>query len=108
VTWRSAGGELRVYQNGVLRFSSPTPVRASAALTPNGSFVLGQDQDSVGGGFDNDQAFAGYLDDVALYPTALAPDRIQAHHRAGFAPGCATASAMSRFLARSERVPDPR
>jgi hypothetical protein len=106
VTWRSAGGELRVYQNGTLRFSGT--VRAGAALTPNGSLVLGQDQDSVGGGFDTGQAFAGQLDDAAIYPTALGANRIQAHHRAGFAPGCATASAVSRFLAPSERVPDPR
>jgi hypothetical protein len=106
VTWRSAGGELRVYLNGVLRYSGT--VQPGASLTPNGSLVLGQDQDSVGGGFDDNQAFAGQLDDAGVYPTALGAHRIQAHHRAGFAPGCATASAISRFIAPSERVPDAR
>jgi len=40
-------------------------------LVAPGGLVLGQDQDSVGGGFDDDQAFSGELDDVRIYHKVL-------------------------------------
>jgi hypothetical protein len=57
--------------------------------------VLGQEPDSVNGGFDATQAFEGQLDDVALYPTALTAARVQAHRQAGIAPGCVGAAVLT-------------
>jgi CUB/sushi domain-containing protein len=88
VTWTSSGGALRVYKDGALAYSGT--VRSGATLTGNGALVLGQEQDSVNGGFSSSQAFLGQLDDVALYPSALSQTRVQAHRQAGIAPGCAT------------------
>jgi hypothetical protein len=86
VTWSSVGGALRVYKDGVPAFSGS--VRSGVALTAGGSLVLGQDQDTVGGGFETAQAFLGQLDEAALYPVALTQTRVQAHRQAGIAPGC--------------------
>lgn len=46
------------------------------ALGMNGSLVLGQDQDNVGGGFDPAQAYAGVLDDVAIFDTVLSANEV--------------------------------
>jgi hypothetical protein len=93
VTWASSGGALRVYKDGALAYSGT--VRSGATLTGNGALVLGQDQDSVNGGFSSTQAFLGQLDEVALYQRALSQERVQAHRQAGVAPGCTTAAALS-------------
>lgn len=86
VTWSSAGGALRVYKDGALAFSGT--VRPGVSLTANGAWVLGQDQDTLGGGFEPAQAFLGQLDEVALYPAVLTPARVQAHRQAGVSPAC--------------------
>jgi hypothetical protein len=106
VTWQSAGGEVRVYRDGVQMYAGS--LRAGAMLTPNGSLVLGQDQDSVGGGFQTAQAFAGQLDEVAFYPSVLNAARVQAHRQAGVTPGCRIATAVPVLIAPYERTPDPR
>ncbi len=38
---------------------------------PGGTYILGQDQDSIGGGFDPEQAFTGDISEVILYHEAL-------------------------------------
>jgi hypothetical protein len=106
VTWQSAGGEVRVYRDGVQVYSGS--VRAGALLTANGALVLAQDQDSLGGGFQTAQAFAGQLDEVALYPGVLSAARVQAHRQAGVVPGCRTTTAVPVLIAPYERTPDPR
>ena len=102
VTWASAGGALRVYKDGALAFSSTSRCRPGASLTAGGALVLGQEQDTVGGGFETSQAFLGNLDEVALYPTVL--DRGPG---AGAPPGRHHARVRDRGAARqhaSERL----
>ena len=41
-----------------------------------GGLLLGQEQDSVGGGFDPTQAFAGSLDEVRFYDRVLTADEV--------------------------------
>ena len=50
VTWRSSDGQFITYVDGVSIFSVISQI--GATFTANGSLVLGQDQDNVGGGFD--------------------------------------------------------
>lgn len=38
---------------------------------PGGTYILGQDQDSIGGGFDPEQAFTGDISEVIVYHEAL-------------------------------------
>jgi glucose/arabinose dehydrogenase len=95
VTWTSTGGAVRVYKDGALAFSNSVPVQAGASITGGGALVLGQEQDTVGGGFESSQAFLGQLDEVALYPTALSAARVSAHRQAGITSGCATGLAAT-------------
>ena len=106
VTWTSTGGAVRVYKDGALAFSGT--LRAGTTLTAGGALVLGQDQDSVNGGFETAQAYLGQLDEVALYPTALSQARVQAHRSAGLGTTCAvtatkaaTKAAAKAFLTES-------
>jgi hypothetical protein len=42
-----------------------------------GGLLMGQEQDSVGGGFDVDQALHGNLDDVRIYDRPLSPAEVE-------------------------------
>jgi hypothetical protein len=71
-------------------------VAANATLTANGALVLGQDQDSLNGGFSSTQAFLGQLDEVAVYQKALTQARVQAHRTVGVnGGGCTALTALS-------------
>ncbi|HEX5095302.1 MAG TPA: LamG-like jellyroll fold domain-containing protein, partial [Acidimicrobiia bacterium] len=80
VTWTSAGGALAVYKDGALAFTGT--LRAGYAMTTGGAWILGQEQDALGGGFETSQAYLGTLDEVAVYPSALPAARVQAHYNA--------------------------
>ncbi len=53
------------------------PVTGPLALRPGGVLVLGQEQDSLNGGFDVAQALLGGLDEVAIYDRALSAGEIR-------------------------------
>ncbi len=112
VTWKSVGGAIRVYKDGVLAYKNAIPLQAGASITTGGTLVLGQEQDRVGGGFDPTQAFLGKMDEFALYRSVLTAAQAKAHYDAGTtAPTCASAahpkSAAVRAAAsnRPRRVP---
>jgi hypothetical protein len=80
VSWKSAGGELRVYVDGELRFDGTHA--AGAVLSSGGTLVLGDEQDSLGGGFDPHQAFLGQLGDLRVWGVARSQAEIsQDSHR---------------------------
>lgn len=65
VTWRGSDGRARLYKDGLLEFEST--LAAGTTIRPSGILVLGQDQDSYGGGFNADDAFQGLLDEVRVW-----------------------------------------
>ncbi|MCB0283166.1 MAG: Ig-like domain-containing protein, partial [Calditrichaeota bacterium] len=73
VTWQSSNGQLIVYKDGTAAFTGT--LAAGATIAGNGSIVLGQDQDIVGGNFQSNQAYLGLLDEIQLWNTAL-PDTV--------------------------------
>ncbi len=75
VTWRGSDGQVRLYKDGVAAF---TGTLTTTQMITGGSLVLGQDQDSVGGGFDPAQAFQGSLDEVRIWNVARTEAQIQA------------------------------
>ena len=93
VTWTSTGGAIKVYKDGVLAYTNPIPVQDGTSLTQGGTLVLGQEQDSVGGGFDPTQAYLGTMDDFSLYSYALSAGQVGSHRSAGITAGCAGAAA---------------
>ena len=77
VTWRSSDGEVRLYKDGLLAYSNN--VKVGATLPSGGTLVLGQDQDSLGGGFQGWQSFLGELDEVRIWNTVRSEPEIQAN-----------------------------
>ena len=60
-------------------FQGCTTINRSQALTIDpGGLVLGQEQDSVGGNFDMNQDFQGFLDELKIYDSALSSDDVNA------------------------------
>jgi hypothetical protein len=82
-TWRSFDGEVNVYKDGLLSFSGT--LSTGAAMENGGSLVFGQDQDSIGGGFQTYQAFSGIIDDIRIYNRALTVGEIESlYHEGGW------------------------
>ena len=70
-TRRVSDGEEIIYLDG-----SPLTDTRSAAGTSNvslgsGGVIIGQEQDSLGGGFDTNQVFHGWIDEVMIYNRLL-------------------------------------
>ena len=107
VTWSGTAGDLKVYVNGQLRFTT-TAIRAGYSLTPGGTLVLGQEQDSVGGNMDLAQALVGSLDEVALYPSALSAADVEGHHDAANGTSCTDIAGAngSTYTAKVEDLGD--
>jgi hypothetical protein len=78
VTRRASDGNTRVYLDGT-ELASTTGHAAGPPIGSGGVLVLGQDQDSLGGGFEQNQAFSGSLDELAIFDRVLGADRITAH-----------------------------
>ncbi|XP_066283060.1 uncharacterized protein [Branchiostoma lanceolatum] len=74
-TWRSSNGAWQIYSDGVLR-RSRSGLKTGKTVRSGGTWILGQDQDSVGGGFEEDQAFSGELSQVNLWDRVLSPAEI--------------------------------
>jgi len=64
VTWKSSGGNIALYRDGILKYEGVFV--AGTSITDGGAFILAQEQDSVGGGFAGGQAFSGVLDEIRV------------------------------------------
>ncbi|XP_055512105.1 C-reactive protein-like [Leucoraja erinacea] len=74
VTWESQGGEMTVWVNG--RRSIRKVTGKGWAVKQAGMFIIGQDQDNVGGGFDKGQSFVGEITNVNMWDRVLKPNEI--------------------------------
>ena len=81
VTWRSSDGRYRFFLDGEPG-ASGDGLATGATLGGGGTLVVGQDQDTVGGGFDTGQAYLGRLDELVIFDTALPAATIAAHRDA--------------------------
>ncbi|XP_073479449.1 C-reactive protein-like [Aquarana catesbeiana] len=75
VTWDSDTGVIQLWVNGKLY-----PRKASmkgSSITPEASIVLGQDQDSIGGGFDSKQSLVGEISYVHMWDYILTSEDVQ-------------------------------
>ncbi|XP_026544664.1 C-reactive protein-like isoform X2 [Notechis scutatus] len=71
VSWDSSSGLVQLWLNG-----EPLPrlgLQKGYSISPQASIVLGQDQDSFGGGFDFNQSFVGEMSDVHMWARVLTP-----------------------------------
>ncbi|XP_035688636.1 neuronal pentraxin-2-like [Branchiostoma floridae] len=75
VTWRSTGGAWQMYMDGTLK-KSGFGLNVGGKVRSGGTWILGQEQDTVGGGFDVNQAFSGELSQVNLWDRVLTPAEV--------------------------------
>ncbi|XP_070822894.1 C-reactive protein-like [Chaetodon trifascialis] len=85
-TWDSASGLVQLWFDGrpsIRKFvSSGSSIRGSTII------ILGQEQDSHGGGFDLKQSFVGMMSDVHMWDYILSPCEIQKYmDDLNFTPG---------------------
>nr|WP_070959907.1 LamG-like jellyroll fold domain-containing protein [Hyphomonas sp. Mor2] len=73
-TWDQESGELIVYVDGDEAYSRTVSV---SDLPSDGTVSLGQEQDSIGGGYDSRQIFEGEIAEVRIYDEALSPGDIE-------------------------------
>lgn len=83
VSWNGATGATSFYVDGVL-VESFSGFATGVTLGSGGTLVLAQDQDSVGGGFNPDQAFHGVLHDMRVWSTVRTATEINDHYNYKF------------------------
>lgn len=75
VIWTSIQGRYWLYIDRRL-VATGSHFREGYEIPPGGSLVLGQEQDSVGGGFDSAETFVGSMSGLAIWDRALVPREI--------------------------------
>ena len=81
-TWDNThnNGDWQLYKDGQL-LENGTGMMINHTIPSGGTVVIGQDQDSVRGGFDSDEAFGpGEVTEVNLWDTVLSASDIAAQH----------------------------
>ncbi|KPP63032.1 hypothetical protein Z043_118735, partial [Scleropages formosus] len=85
-TWDSATGLAQLWVNG--KPSSRKALSAGKAIAGKLSVILGQEQDTLGGGFDIKQSFVGQLADVHMWDHVISACEIQQYMDSlSFSPG---------------------
>ncbi|XP_034730503.1 C-reactive protein-like [Etheostoma cragini] len=85
-TWDSESGLGQLWLDG--KPSSRKYISSGSNISGPIIIVLGQEQDSHGGGFDEKQCFVGMMSDVNMWDYNLSPCEIQNYmHHLNFAPG---------------------
>ncbi|XP_037640545.1 serum amyloid P-component-like isoform X2 [Sebastes umbrosus] len=85
-TWDSASGLVQLWLDG--KPSSRKFISSGSSISGPIIIVLGQEQDSHGGGFDINQSFVGMMSDVHLWDYTLSSCEIQSYSdRLKFPPG---------------------
>ncbi|XP_007499395.2 pentraxin-4 [Monodelphis domestica] len=75
VIWSSDQGKYWFYVDRRL-VATGSRFREGYEIPPGGTLVLGQEQDTVGGGFDSSEAFVGSLAGLALWDRVLSPGEV--------------------------------
>ena len=76
VTWENTEGFWQFYMDGQLQ-SNGIDLKKNHQIPAGGTVVIGQDQDSVGGGFESTQSFGpGEVTEVNLWSRVLSGDEI--------------------------------
>ncbi|XP_026102366.1 neuronal pentraxin-2-like [Carassius auratus] len=75
VTWSTRDGMWEAYLDGVKRGSGEN-LSPWHPIKPGGVFILGQEQDTLGGRFDATQSFVGEMSDLQLWSRVLTSTEI--------------------------------
>lgn len=92
-TWRSSDGQTQIYKDGKLAYTGTT--QTGTSITTGGVLMIGQEQDSIGGGLSAAQAFKGTIDEIKVFNTVLSASNVYTNYLLG-----------SRDIAYTNREPD--
>ena len=70
VTLSRNGNTISLLIDGIEIGTSTSPEWLGSVNLQDGAFIIGQEQDVVGGGFQNDQAFTGWIDNFRIFSTS--------------------------------------
>ncbi|RKY05206.1 hypothetical protein DRP77_01660, partial [Candidatus Poribacteria bacterium] len=75
MTWESSTGEMKFYKDGALVYTQT--IAQGDTIEGGGTLVIGQDQDTLGGGFQIEQAFRGNIDEVMIWRVVRTAEQIR-------------------------------
>ncbi|XP_028571058.2 adhesion G protein-coupled receptor D2 isoform X3 [Podarcis muralis] len=76
VTWQHQNGAWAIHADGKEK-ASATGLSASHAVDGHGTFIIGQDQDSLGGAFKEKESFSGNLTGLHVWRRVLSREQIE-------------------------------
>lgn len=79
VTWDSVTGSIGVYIDGALAHAGIYTAAIGHRLAANGTLIFGQEQDSVGGGFNTTQVLQGTIGDIRVFDSVRSAQDISDH-----------------------------
>ncbi|NWU93642.1 AGRD2 protein, partial [Upupa epops] len=81
VSWQQDNGTWAVYADGKRRASAsglcPPGPSAPQPIHPQGIFIIGQDQDSLGGSFRQKESFSGNVTELHVWRGVLSAEQVQ-------------------------------
>ena len=80
LTWENTQGVMKLYKDGQFTEQVTKNATKNYVLKAGGFLVLGQEQDSFGGGFDRKQTFHGRLASVNIWDKVLSEGDIAAQY----------------------------
>lgn len=78
-TWSNTNGEYKFYTDGKLQ-GQHVDFKTGHVIPSGGVLVLGQDQDTIGGGFDAQQALAGELAELNMWDGVFSESDVAAQY----------------------------
>nr|XP_008530684.1 PREDICTED: pentraxin-4 [Equus przewalskii] len=105
VIWTSILGKYWLHVDRRL-VATGSRFREGYEIPPGGSLVLGQEQDSVGGGFDSSEAFVGSMAGLAIWDRVVVPGEVSdlatgKEHPTGTILTLANATLLGGFVQRA-------
>ena len=80
LTWENTQGVTKLYKDGQFTEQVTNNATKNYTLKAGGFLVLGQEQDSIGGGFDRNQTLHGRLASVNMWDKVLSESDIAAQY----------------------------
>ena len=81
LTWENTQGVTKLYKDGQFTEQVTNNATKSYTLKANGALVLGQEQDSIGGGFNRKQTLHGQLASINMWDKVLSESDIAAQYK---------------------------
>lgn len=74
-SWENTAGSWKFYKDGDVK-AEGVDFQTGYVIHPEGSLLLAQDQDDVGGDFDNRQSFKGMMTNVNIWDHVLSAEKV--------------------------------